>query len=232
MLESLEGKRGVVRAKPPLPGDRGALRPPDDRQQRADARHGPADHRRRPGRLPGARRRALARHPGVPARGQRRARRHRGAPVRRDDRASSSTIAAAGHGPGVRCAPCRSAARSARTSRGPASTSRWTTRSSPRRMASSGTAASSCSTTPSISPARPGSRWSSARRSRAASARRAGSGPCEASSSWTACIAGEDVRREPRAARRSLRGDDRRIVVRHGRADAASGAQRAPALRR
>ena len=38
LLESIEGKRGEVRAKPPLPAHRRPVRPADDHQQRADAR--------------------------------------------------------------------------------------------------------------------------------------------------------------------------------------------------
>ena len=40
LLESLEGKRGQVRAKPPLPAHRGPVRPADRHQQRAVARRG------------------------------------------------------------------------------------------------------------------------------------------------------------------------------------------------
>ena len=36
LLESLEGKRGIVRAKPPLPAHAGPVRQADGRQQRAD----------------------------------------------------------------------------------------------------------------------------------------------------------------------------------------------------
>ena len=43
LLESLEGRRGVVRAKPPLPAHKGFSRPPDGGQQRHFARLG-ADH--------------------------------------------------------------------------------------------------------------------------------------------------------------------------------------------
>ena len=40
LLESLEGKRGLVRAKPPLPAHQGPVRPADRDQQRALARVG------------------------------------------------------------------------------------------------------------------------------------------------------------------------------------------------
>ena len=45
LLESLEGRRGIVRAKPPLPAHQGPVRPADRHQQRALARGG-ADHPR------------------------------------------------------------------------------------------------------------------------------------------------------------------------------------------
>ena len=45
LLESLEGKRGQPRSKPPFPADRGPLRVADRRQQRRDDRDRAADHR-------------------------------------------------------------------------------------------------------------------------------------------------------------------------------------------
>ena len=47
MLESLEGKRGEVRVRPPLPADQGPVRPADGRQQRHHARHRADDPRER-----------------------------------------------------------------------------------------------------------------------------------------------------------------------------------------
>ena len=82
MLDSLEGLRGTVRVKPPLPARHGLVRPADGREQRAHPRRGPGDPRARGGGPPGARARPLARHPGLPAGGQRRPRRHRGDRVR------------------------------------------------------------------------------------------------------------------------------------------------------
>ena len=38
LLESLEGRRGVVLAKPPYPAESGLYRQTDDRQQRPDVR--------------------------------------------------------------------------------------------------------------------------------------------------------------------------------------------------
>ena len=51
LLESLEGKRGMVRAKPPLPAHQGPVRPADRHQQRPLAGRGavhPGRRRRRP----------------------------------------------------------------------------------------------------------------------------------------------------------------------------------------
>ena len=68
MLESLEGKRGEVRAKPPIPALEGLLRAADRRQQRADpGRRADGARRRRRG-VRRAGHRPLPRHPGVPAR--------------------------------------------------------------------------------------------------------------------------------------------------------------------
>jgi hypothetical protein len=75
LLNSLEGKRGVVRAKPPLPALEGFLGPPDRGQQRHLARHRSGDLRegRRP--LRGLRTGPVARDDAVPDRGQREIRR-------------------------------------------------------------------------------------------------------------------------------------------------------------
>ena len=58
LLNSLEGKRGVVRAKPPLPSARGVPWPPDRGQQRHFARHRAGDLREGCGALRGLRARA------------------------------------------------------------------------------------------------------------------------------------------------------------------------------
>ena len=94
MLESLEGKRGVVRGQAAVARRRRSVRPADHRQQRADARERPSDPgggagAYRPGRRP------VARHAGVPARGQRRARRHRRDAVRASRSASWSRTSVA-----------------------------------------------------------------------------------------------------------------------------------------
>ena len=150
MLESLEGKRGMVRAKPPIPALDGPVRQADRRQQRADPRHACptilADGARGVRR---ARRRPLARHPGLPARP---ATSPAAASSRRRSAsrwASWSTATAAARAPAGRSAPSRSAARSAPTCRSSSSTCRWTTRRSPRPARWSATAASWSSTTPS-----------------------------------------------------------------------------------
>ncbi len=182
MLDSLEGLRGMVRAKPPLPARHGPVRAADGREQRAHARHGPGDPRPRGGGLPGARARPLARHPGLPAGRQRRPRRHRRDRVR--DHACAELVD--GYGGGTRSGrPVRAVqvggplgaylpadrldvpldyeAHGRRAARCSATAGWWS------------------STTPSTWPRRRGSRWSSAPRSRAARARRAASARCAAS---------------------------------------------------
>ena len=76
LLESLEGKRGQPRTKPPFPAIAGALRLADGRQQRRvdhDRDRRSLEHRRR--RVREARRRELDRHARLLALGQRRQRR-------------------------------------------------------------------------------------------------------------------------------------------------------------
>ena len=82
MLDSLEGRRGEVRAKPPIPAISGPVRAADRRQQRAHALRGPDDPVRRRCGVRRARHRSVPRHPGLPARRQRQAGRHRRASVR------------------------------------------------------------------------------------------------------------------------------------------------------
>jgi formate dehydrogenase iron-sulfur subunit len=83
MLESLEGKRGMVRPKPPLPAHRGPVRQADGHQQRDDARRGAVDPRST-GRRYAATTASAAQqgHAAVPARRQRPARRPRRGAVR------------------------------------------------------------------------------------------------------------------------------------------------------
>ena len=73
LLDSLEGKRGQPRTKPPFPAVAGPLRVADGRQQRRDDRDRAADHRDGRRRVREARRRELARHAGRLGLGPRRA---------------------------------------------------------------------------------------------------------------------------------------------------------------
>jgi formate dehydrogenase iron-sulfur subunit len=86
MLESLEGKRGEVRAKPPIPALQGFFGRPHRRQQRPHPRGRPDDPRRRRRGVCRARRRSFARHSGVPTGRQRRPGRHRRGRLRRHAR--------------------------------------------------------------------------------------------------------------------------------------------------
>ena len=132
----------------------------------------------------------LARHAAGAARRQRQARRpdrdrlrHDAAHDRRGVRRRHPLRAG-------RCAPCRSAARSAAIFPTGCSTPRSTTRPLPRPAACSAMAGSWCSTTRSTSPARRASPSSSARRRAAASARPAGSARPAASRTMDRVIAG------------------------------------------
>ena len=88
-----------------------------------------------------ARRRAVARHAGVPARRQHRARRHRRDGVRAHAARARRGLRRRHAARAVRCARCRWAGRSAPTSRPTGSTCRSTTRRSPRPVRCSATAA-------------------------------------------------------------------------------------------
>ena len=185
MLESLEGKRGVIRAKPPIPALEGLFGKPTVVNNVLTlatvpmilADGGAAYAELGVGRSRGTQVFQLGR--------QHRARRHRRDGVRHHPGRAGRGLRRRHAHPGARCAPSRSAGRSAPTCRPSSSTCRWTTRRSPRPARWSATAASWSSTTPSTWRGRPGSRWSSAPRSRAASARRAGSARCAASRSST-----------------------------------------------
>ena len=133
LLESLEGKRGQVRAKPPLPAHKGLFGKPTVINNLISLATVPVD----PGRWRQALRRSrhgpLARHHADPARRQHQAWRPvRGAPSA-SPWARSSRISAAARRAAGRCAPCRSAVRSAPISRARCSTRRSTTRPSPPR---------------------------------------------------------------------------------------------------
>ena len=128
LLESLEGKRGLVRAKPPLPAHQRPVRPADRHQQCAELCGSAAHSRARRGLLPRFRHRQIARHHADPARRQYqiwrpvrdRFRRHARRTGRRYRRRHAS--------PAGRCAPCRSVVRSALIFPARCSTRRSTTR--------------------------------------------------------------------------------------------------------
>ena len=149
MLESLEGRRGMIRAKPPLPAIAGLFGKPTVVNNVLSLATVPPDPRQGRRGLPGARRGALARDPGLPAGRQHQARRHRRDRLRRHPRRARRGVrrrhcerpAGAGR-PGRR-------SRSAPTCRRAVSTCRWTTRPSRQPAPWSGTGASSSSTTPS-----------------------------------------------------------------------------------
>ena len=148
LLESLEGKRGMVRAKPPLPAIAGPVRQADRRQQRALARHR-ADH---PGRgrrvLPRLRHGPLARHAAAPARRQHQARRPGREGLRPDAARADRRLRRRHRQRAGRSARCRSAGRWAPTC--PAAHARHAARLRGVRGAEgacSAMAASSCSTT-------------------------------------------------------------------------------------
>ena len=147
LLESLEGRRGQVRAKPPLPAIEGLFGKPTVINNVLSLRLDAVDSRQRRQGLRGIRHGPLARHAAVPARRQCQARRARRARVRRDDPPSSSRISAAARDRAGRSAPCRSAGRSAPISRKPARHAARLRGDARRPRACSATAASSCSTT-------------------------------------------------------------------------------------
>ena len=63
LLNSLEGKRGWPRLKPPFPAVKGPVQRADHRQQRRDPDERAVHHRRRRGEVRRARRRPVGRHP-------------------------------------------------------------------------------------------------------------------------------------------------------------------------
>jgi formate dehydrogenase iron-sulfur subunit len=121
LLESLEGKRGQVRAKPPLPAHAGLFGRPTVVNNVLSLASVPAD----PGRgrgvpMPRLRHGPLARHDADPARRQHvKPRRPVRARLRHDAAARWSTRSAAAREAGGRCARCRSAGRWAPISRAP-----------------------------------------------------------------------------------------------------------------
>ena len=131
LLESLEGKRGEVRAKPPLPAHIGLFGKPTVINNVLSLAVRADHHERRRRLLPRFRHGPVARHHANPARRQHQAWRAVRDCLRHQLWASSSTTSAAAPAPGARCARCRSAARSAPISRALCSTRLSTTRLSP-----------------------------------------------------------------------------------------------------
>ena len=153
LLESLEGKRGIVRAKPPVPAIDRPVRQADGHQQRHHASpavpiilaRGAAFYKR-------LRHRPLARHAAVPACRQYQARRPGRARVRRDAARAALRLRRRQRDAAGRSRRCRSAARSAPICPSRSGTFRSTTRRTRQSARWSATAASSCTTTPPISP--------------------------------------------------------------------------------
>ena len=181
LLESLEGKRGQVRAKPPLPAISGLFGKPTVDQQRAELRLDAVDSRAWREGLCRLRRRPVARLAAVPARRQRPLWRARRARLRRDYARTRRRVRRRHAHPAGRSARFRSAARSAPIFPHSSSTRRSTTSRWPRPTACSAMAASSCSTTASTWRVRRASRSNSAPRKAAANARPAGSARSAAS---------------------------------------------------
>ena len=194
MLESLEGKRGMVRAKPPLPALEGLFGQPTVVNNVLTLATVPIDPRRR--------RRGLRATLGVG--------RSRGTQVFQlaGNVARGGIVETAfGITLGELVEDYGGGTRSGRPVRAvqvggplgaylpPAAVRRcrWTTRRSPRPARWSATAASWCSTTPSTWPRRPASRWSSAPRSRAASARPCRIGAVRGVEVIDRIVAGEDA---------------------------------------
>ena len=180
MLESLEGKRGIVRYKPPLPAIEGLFGQPtviNNVMSLASvpiilAKGGEYYRDFGVGRSRGTLAFQLA---GNIKQG--------GLVEKAFGVTARELIEGFGGGTltGGRCAPCSSADRSAPIFPNRSSIPKWTTRPSSRRRPWSATAASSSSTTRSTWPSRRASPWSSAQSSRAASARPAASARCAAS---------------------------------------------------
>jgi hypothetical protein len=127
MLESLEGKRGMVRPKPPLPAIAGLWGKPTVVNNVMTLAAVPWILAARRRRLRALRRRPQQGHAAVPARRQRQARWPRRGAVRHHAARAALRLRRR-HGERVdRSAPCRSAARSAPTCRRASSTRRSTT---------------------------------------------------------------------------------------------------------
>ncbi len=224
--------RGQARGDPPEaadPGAVGSVRQADRRQQRDHPRVGARHPRRGWIVVRRSGRRALARHPGLPARRKHQARRHRRDGVRDQPRRprqrlrrrhahGSSGARRAGRWPARRLSPggaVRPAARLRGVRRGRRD-GRARRRGGLRRHRRHGSAG----------PVRDGVLRRGVLRQVHAlpdrvGARRRGHRPDHRR---------PRTRQEPRASRRPVRDDGRRLVVRDGRADTDAGAQRHPAL--
>ena len=175
LLESLEGKRGQVRPKPPLPAIEGLFGKPTVVNNVISLATVPIILDKGARILSRFRHGQIARHADHPARGQYQVRRSGGEGIRADAAGSDLRFRRRARFRDGRCARCRWADRWARTSRNRCSTRRSTTKRSPRRKACWATAASWCSTIRWIWPGKPVLPWSSAPSRAAASARPAAS---------------------------------------------------------
>ena len=135
MLESLEGRRGEVRVRPPLPAIKGLFGQPTVVNNVVTLAVGAHRAGARRAVLPGFRHRQVARHHPAAARRQRETRWPGGARLRAHGESNSSTTTAAARRAAARCAPCRSADRWAPIYRHRSSTRRWSTKRWPRRQA-------------------------------------------------------------------------------------------------
>ena len=133
LLESLEGKRGQVRAKPPLPAHEGLFGKPTIINNVLSLATAPWILAQRRRRLRRHRLRQVARHHADPTRRQREACGPVRGAVRHDAWANSSTTSAAARPRAARCARCSAAARWAPISRARSSTRPTTTKPSPPR---------------------------------------------------------------------------------------------------
>ena len=227
MLESLEGKRGLVRAKPPLPALVGPVRQAHRHQQHAELRLGSVDSGAWRQGLCGIRRRPLARLAAVPARRQCPIRRAGRARLRPDDpRARRGFRRRHALGP----ADPRGAGRRPARRLFPAKPARHPARirvDDPRPRACSATAGSSSSTTPSTSPRQARFAFAFCARESCGKCTPCRIGSTRGVETVDKIVAGDRAPKERRASARPLRRHDRRLALRARRADAAAGAERA-----
>ena len=186
MLESLEGKRGEVRVRPPLPAIKGLFGQPTVVNNVITFASVPVILAARRAVLSGLRHRQIARHVADPAGGQHQARRTHRACVRADAAGAALRLRRRlGHGPADPHGAGRRAAGRVHP-RVAVRRGRSTTKRCPASARCSGMAASWRSTTPSTWPGWHVMPWSSAPSSPAANARPAASARAAAWRSWTA----------------------------------------------